>query len=142
MSPSRIINTLARSAFPGSLWCKESWLQKSKLNNSRIHVQKRGIIIEWIDRRIPNLCCPVIIIERKIMQQSINEAELSDSFGVQVTEYVKPDFVWEFCCHRLSGLQCRGLFTAIRKRGTQDKVEREGKGKCQHVTRSLLTLCK
>jgi hypothetical protein len=48
--------------------------------------------------RIPNLRCPVIVIKRKIIQQSVNEAELLDSFGVQETEYVKPDFVWELCC--------------------------------------------
>ena len=50
--------------------------------------------------RIPNLRFPVIVIERKIIQQSVNKAELSDSLGVQETEYVKPDFVWEFCCHK------------------------------------------
>jgi len=50
--------------------------------------------------RIPDLRYPVIAIERKIIQQSVNEAELSDSFGVQETEYVKPDFVWECCCHQ------------------------------------------
>jgi hypothetical protein len=65
--------------------------------NSRIHVPKRSIISKWM--RIPNLRYPVIVIERKIMQQSVNEAELSDSFEVQETEYVKPDFVWEFYCH-------------------------------------------
>jgi hypothetical protein len=50
--------------------------------------------------RIPNLRYPVIVIERKIIQQSVDEAELSDSFGVQETEYVKPNFVWELCCHQ------------------------------------------
>ena len=96
MGPLRIINILARLAFPGSLWFKESWTKVQI--NSRNHAQKRSIISEWM--RIPNLRYPVIVIERKIIQQSVNEAELSDSFGVQETEYVKPDFVWEFCCHR------------------------------------------
>jgi hypothetical protein len=41
-------------------------------------------------------------IERKPIEQSVNEAELLDSFWVQETEYVKPDFIWEFCCHRLN----------------------------------------
>jgi len=31
---------------------------------------------------------------------TVNEAELSDGFGVQETENVKPNFVWELRCHQ------------------------------------------
>jgi len=100
MSPLRILSTLARLALSRSLWFKESWGQVQM--NSRVHVPKRSIIsVEWI--RIPNLCYPVVFIERKIMQQSVNETELSDGFWVQKTEYVKPDLAWELR-HHLLGL--------------------------------------
>jgi len=42
-----------------------------------------------------------MLIERKIIEQGVNKAKLSDSLFVQKMKNVKPDFMWEFhCCHR------------------------------------------
>ena len=50
---------------------------------------------------VPNLCCPVKLIKRKIIQHGVDEAKLSNSFWAQEMEYVKPDFIWKpRCCHR------------------------------------------
>src|SRR6266567_7033064 len=70
-------------------------MSKVQYTSIRIVIPKRGIFDDpW--KRIPNLCYPVMLIERKIIQQTVNQAKLSDSLRVQEKEYVKPDFIGEF----------------------------------------------
>ena len=67
---------------------------------------------------------------------TVNEAELSDGFGVQETENVKPNFVWELRCHQFySTSNWTSMYWVIHN----DKAERGSKFR-QHGRGSLYVI--